>query len=562
MTLVKALPMGLPGMNEGPNMQGVQPIFENGPMKGAGAAGPNSQPTPGAQQLAQMFQMMAQGRPAEGPVGSPGRVGAQVGGAPPPMVTPGGAPSIPSLPNMTSMSQSGPAIKPPTGGGGPTEFATKAGRNMAITQQAISSFGSMVGQYKQKNWNKTASQAEQTWGAYVGLQQAIANTDDPKTKEMLSKQMQQLMEDPKTMKMFSKAHEDPTSPEGVGIQRAMQMGQAQAAQQLELAKVAQQIRESQSKAAENAAQEEHARAQTGYETKRTSQLGTVTAKDEYDRQTELLKYQQQQSAKGYNLEGRGLVPTVKGPDGHTWSFNDLQDPNMAKNVPPDAAKMLVAEYQSKKAEMDKQYTMQARTFAQQMKGWGEQMNRMQAAPLIKSYGDDVKNAMDSNMRLSRMVRNAELAKRGDQQAAVALLSDHVAMTLRQPGSNMMRPSQAQWKEAEQSSDLISRLQARWGNDGYLTGVVLTPEQVDQMTHLGITQREIDWLKASKGMEAIEGLAPKTVKMPDPNWPGLPPIDMSKISGHPAAQPVGTAKPAPSGKAGGKATIVVSPEDMK
>ena len=557
MTMLNRLPaVPMPGMNEGPTMQGNS----GGPIQGQGPASPGAQPDP-RQQILQMFQTLAQARPEGGASGgaSPGRVGATVGGAPPPMVTPGGAPSIPTLPNATSLQQTGPAIKPPQQSSGPTEFQTKAGRNMAITRDAIQSFGSMVGQYKQKNWQKTSAQAEQAWGTYVGLQQMIADATDPKTKQVLQQKMQEFMDDPKTMKMFSKAHEDPTSPEGVGIQRAMQMGQAQAAQQMELAKVHQQILESQAKAAESRAQQQQEEAHAGLFKRQTELEGTVTDAMKYNRETEILKFQQQMQTKGFQLEGHGLVPSVRGPDGHTWSMNDLQDPNMAKMVPPDAAKLLVAEYQSKKAEMDKQYKMQSNTFAQQMKGWGEQMNRMEAAPLVKSYGDDVKNAMDSNMRLSRMVRNAELAKRGDQQAAVALLSDHVAMTLRQPGSNMMRPSQAQWKEAEQSSDLISRMQARWGNDGYLTGVVLTPEQIDQMTHLGTTQREIDWLKASKGAQAIEGMAPRAIRMPDPNWPGLPPLDMSKYGGKPTETPATTPS---KDKSGTPAKIKVTMKDMQ
>lgn len=47
-----------------------------------------------------------------------------------------------------------------------------------------------------------------------------------------------------------------------------------------------------------------------------------------------------------------------------------------------------------------------------------------------------------------------------------------------------RVNQAIIKEAEESAPWLGRIQARFGSDGLLTGVTLTPEQIHAMVALG------------------------------------------------------------------------------
>jgi hypothetical protein len=164
-------------------------------------------------------------------------------------------------------------MMPQGGQGGPVEFRTKAGRDAQVVNNAISSISQFAGQLKQKQWNKKAARAEQAWQSHLSLQQAINATDDPKAKQMLQQQLQQMMEDPKIGKIFSKAHEDPTSPEGVGIQRAMSMSQQQAKQKLDIANIQSQIQQRQAEAAK-------ARALTPQtDQERAVQMGTAPSAD-------------------------------------------------------------------------------------------------------------------------------------------------------------------------------------------------------------------------------------------------------------------------------------------
>jgi hypothetical protein len=69
---------------------------------------------------------------------------------------------------------------------------------------------------------------------------------------------------------------------------------------------------------------------------------------------------------------------------------------------------------------------------------------------------------------------------GDQQAQFAITANHILMTAGQKGG---RVSQAMYKQAEESAPMLGRINARFDNNGYLTGVVLTPEQISSMVNL-------------------------------------------------------------------------------
>ena len=118
---------------------------------------------------------------------------------------------------------------------------------------------------------------------------------------------------------------------------------------------------------------------------------------------------------------------------------------------------------------------------------GEQMGLNQAR--VKAAMNKIPPAVakifgtyqQSKSRLAVMENSMEQGVKGDQQAMLNVLANHLGMTMGlQPGARM---NQALIHEAEQSAPLLGRIQARYDDRGYLTGVVLTPEQMKSMVEL-------------------------------------------------------------------------------
>jgi hypothetical protein len=112
------------------------------------------------------------------------------------------------------------------------------------------------------------------------------------------------------------------------------------------------------------------------------------------------------------------------------------------------------------------------------------------------------------------------AEKGDQQAELNLLANHIGMTMGlQKGS---RITQAIYNEAAESAPWLQRVEAHFDKDGYLTGVVLTPEQMQQMIKLAKVRLQKDreaWqreIAASKTGYTSEGTdAPTDLKKNGP-----------------------------------------------
>lgn len=102
---------------------------------------------------------------------------------------------------------------------------------------------------------------------------------------------------------------------------------------------------------------------------------------------------------------------------------------------------------------------------------------------------------------------------GNSQAQLNLLANHLGMTMGlQPGARM---NQAIIQEAMKSGYLDERIQAHFGPDGYLTGVVLTPRQMSQMMTLA-QSRLMEDARAVRETEAYlgrSGYAPITPRVP-------------------------------------------------
>lgn len=110
--------------------------------------------------------------------------------------------------------------------------------------------------------------------------------------------------------------------------------------------------------------------------------------------------------------------------------------------------------------------------------------------VLKDYAP----AQDSAERLNVMTKNRdEAVKNHDQQAMLSLLANHLGMTMGL--AKGARINQAIIKEAEQSRPWLQGMGAKFDKDGILTGVTLTPPQMDQMVELGRERFAEDVAKA-------------------------------------------------------------------
>jgi hypothetical protein len=137
--------------------------------------------------------------------------------------------------------------------------------------------------------------------------------------------------------------------------------------------------------------------------------------------------------------------------------------------------------------------------------------------LTKAFG----TYQQSQSRMDVMDSSYKDAMRdpGNQQAQLNLLANHLGMTMGlQPGARM---NVAIINEAKQSGYLDERIEAHFGPDGYMTGVVLTPRQMGQMMTLA-QSRLMEDARAVRETEAYvgkAGYAPITPRVPEQNAPG-------------------------------------------
>jgi hypothetical protein len=109
--------------------------------------------------------------------------------------------------------------------------------------------------------------------------------------------------------------------------------------------------------------------------------------------------------------------------------------------------------------------------------------------------------LDSAERFNVMAKNYRDGLKGDQQAMLSLLSNHLGMTMGlQKGARL---NQAIINEAQQSLPWLQGLKAKFDSDGYLSGVVLSPEQMKQMLSLG-AERYGEDVKKSRSMAGYVG----------------------------------------------------------
>lgn len=176
------------------------------------------------------------------------------------------------------------------------------------------------------------------------------------------------------------------------------------------------------------------------------------------------------------------------------------------DAPPEAKQM----YQAvQKAAKDKQDAAdrkekdaeerQTRAFAHAAQMVGLQMQKQielgnirEAQATFKDAEKSYRSAAELSMD---MQRNAAAAKKGDQQAQIAILTDHAGGTTKLAGGRLTKPIM---DELTSSLPFLEGVKKKWqtGPDGvqYLTGVTLSPEQVDRM--LTVAQNRVSVMKDS------------------------------------------------------------------
>jgi hypothetical protein len=130
-------------------------------------------------------------------------------------------------------------------------------------------------------------------------------------------------------------------------------------------------------------------------------------------------------------------------------------------------------------------------------------NTRVGAPLFaapnKDYTETKATYQASVDRMKTMDKNLAAGLKGDQQAMLSLVANHIGMTL--GGQKGARINQAVWNEAVESAHLDQRMIARsfhqeangdYVFDGWKSGVTLTPEQMRQM--VALAHEKVDVLK--------------------------------------------------------------------
>ena len=144
----------------------------------------------------------------------------------------------------------------------------------------------------------------------------------------------------------------------------------------------------------------------------------------------------------------------------------------------------------------------------------EEMMQLTQGRFDKAQAEKIyQPALDSNERLTIMKQNEIDGNKGDQQADISMIANHIGMTLgMQKGA---RITQTVWNEAMQSDPLLRRVGARFEGGEIRLGAVLTPEQRRQMVSLAEQRYKQDLQKARSmgGTIGVSGYEPQSLSAP-------------------------------------------------
>jgi hypothetical protein len=183
-----------------------------------------------------------------------------------------------------------------------------------------------------------------------------------------------------------------------------------------------------------------------------------------------------------------------------------------KFADPEMQKQWDSEMQSHQTSIGEEEAKEKRVagFAAERQGAGfAQQEKMQG---VKAVNDRTNTALDADERLSRMERSYQKALKGDQQAMLALLTDHLGMTMGiQKGARITKDI---LNEAQTSQPWLAKIASKFDDRGLLSGATLGPDQMRQMLDLGYEARDRAYGSAHdaattygvplpKGMETVE-----------------------------------------------------------
>lgn len=233
----------------------------------------------------------------------------------------------------------------------------------------------------------------------------------------------------------------------------------------------------------------------------------------------------------------GVLMGVKNPETNEYYTDPKTMPPEAKAIWDQATKGLADKSSADEAKQqrtfDHQMAMHEKAVQDSIKvgNYREARKAVNAAQSTVDDAIDRMKTMDQN--LVDLVQTTQ-AGHPNQQAALSLVANHIGMTLGlQKGA---RITKAVWDEAQASAPWLSRIGAKWSDDGYLTGLNITPEQGKQMVAL-----------AHQRVQTIRDRADRVRQEYADDLPSASSAVPPKM------------KAAPK-KAAGK--IVVTPEDMK
>jgi hypothetical protein len=206
------------------------------------------------------------------------------------------------------------------------------------------------------------------------------------------------------------------------------------------------------------------------------------------------------------LEKAGVPYGVKTPDGKVYLASQMNDPKTPPEVKETWNVLSKALKDKTDAEEKKRQEEWAELENRQQKSLAAanqraiytfqnmlSMNAVRPAQaMIAKQQQQYYGAKDLQSKMQSLM---PAALGGNQQAQVAILADHIAMTTHQPGA-AMRPTKALFDEAAASQPWLEKITKNFDQDGVLSGVVLSPEQIQNMVSLApvVTASELDTLQ--------------------------------------------------------------------
>jgi hypothetical protein len=175
----------------------------------------------------------------------------------------------------------------------------------------------------------------------------------------------------------------------------------------------------------------------------------------------------------------GMLVGVKNPATNEYYTDPTTMPPEAKAIYDSAKKVEKAHEAAQDARDDRRFQHQITASTLAFQHALDRSDYAAAQKEVKKARSDYDSAID---RQTTMHQNLDAGLKGDQQAMLSLVANHIGMTLgAQKGARITR---AVWDEATSSAPWLAKLGAKFSDDGYLSGVTLTPEQMRQMVDLG------------------------------------------------------------------------------